>query len=378
MATYEQSAQDLKRVYYEGADQLKSGYALCYNPDYGTLTLVDKMRGVAVEKPSISNMDFLAGVVHPHSHNVTGPAWVTVIEPKGIQFVHIWTDQNAVGAVTGLAPQPGSYAMGPAGGSMTRAVALQTIDRHLVPGTAWAMLLPWGAVAADPAFGFTGTPDLIDFNVDFLGSAFTQAALPHPWTLIDTSAAGAPTIAPVADCHGGAALFTLAADIEAEAIGIDFGDQLLFDVDQLIDVAFRFRGPTLAATEEIIIGMITDQDDAPANLTEGVWLSVDGAQDIHIESDDGTAREDDADPVLVLGNDVWCDCYMDFRNKADVKVYLDVLGTGSLAPAVVAAAVFELTLYAGGLQPCAFITKSGGATTGNMALDRFRVRALRF
>lgn len=217
-----------------------------------------------------------------------------------------------------------------------------------------------------PGFGQSDVPDVIRFREDFLSqAAWSLAAPPPPWAVIDTSAAGTPTLIRAANVHGGVLEGKLAVTDEAEAIGIDFGDQLLFDVDSLITARFRFRAPTLNAADEVVIGMISAQADAPASLTEGVWASADGAQDVHIESDDGTTRLDDQDSGLDLGNDVWADLVMDFASKSDVRVALAVAAGGQPAR-VLSAVTFDLSEYAAGLQPAAWITKSGGAQQTNL------------
>ncbi len=122
--------------------------------------------------------------------------------------------------------------------------------------------------------------------------------------------------------------------------------------------------------------MISDQADAPASLTEGAWISVDGNQDIDCESDDGTHRNDDKDSAVNLGNDVWCSLLIDFTDTADVRFYLDATGAGAYAQ-VQAATTFDMSDYTGGLQPAVFLTKSGGTQVTNLDADFVRIVASR-
>lgn len=215
-------------------------------------------------------------------------------------------------------------------------------------------------------FGQFDVPDMIHFREDFLTqTAWSAAAAPPPWVLIDTSAAGTPTLIQGVDVHGGVLEAKFDNTDEAQAIGIDLADQLLFDIDSLVTARFRFRAPTLNAADEIVIGMISNQNDAPASLTEGVWLSVDGAQDIHVESDDGTTRLDNQDSALDLGNDVWCDAVIDFASTSDVRVAIAVAAGGQPAR-VLSAVTFDVDQYADGLQPALFLTKSGGTQVTNL------------
>lgn len=217
----------------------------------------------------------------------------------------------------------------------------------------------------------------IEFFDDFDASALYALGVPPPgWSVIDTSAAGTPTINESADCHGGAVELAFDNQDEAQAIGLDRGDELMYDIDQLVTFECRFRAPTINANDEIVIGMISAQDDAPANLTEGAWISVDGTQDIDCESDDGATREDDNDSGVNLGNDVWCSLLIDFTDTADVMFYLDITGAGAYAR-VQAATTFDMSNYTGNLQPAMYLTKSGGAQTTNLDVDFVRIISAR-
>jgi len=253
-----------------------------------------------------------------------------------------------------------------AAGAGASLVGVEDSAGHLIGATAEAAI-------AELA-GLSPSESVVEFFDDFLGTTFTHALVPPPWVLIDTSAAGAPTLGPSADQHAGALACTHAADDEAEAIGIDFGNELCFDIDQLLTFECRFRAPTLTAVDEIVIGMIGDQNDAPASLTIGAWISVDGNQDIDCESDDTATRLDDQDSTINLGNDVWCSLKIDFSTKAAVKFYLDATGAGAYAR-VLPAVVFDLSTVTTGLQPAMFLTKSGGATTQNLDIDFVRILA---
>ena len=218
--------------------------------------------------------------------------------------------------------------------------------------------------------------NLVILEDDFLQTGYTLASIPAPWTVVDTSSGGTPTAIPSADAHGGAIELKFATTDEAEAVGIDMNDELLFDVDSLVSFECRFRAPTLQAVDEIVIGMISGQADAPASLTEGAWISVDGNQDIDCESDDTAVRNDDKDSGVNLGNDVWCCVKILFAAGAAATFYLDATGLGAYAQ-VQAATAFTLSGYGAGLQPAAFITKASGAVQTNLDIDFIRVVATR-
>lgn len=210
---------------------------------------------------------------------------------------------------------------------------------------------------------------------DFLDPNFSRTSPPLGFSAINTSSTGDVTIGPSTDAHGGVLEAKFTSNDQAEAAGIDQGDELMFDIDQLTVFKARFRAPTLNSNDEIVIGMISDQNDDPSSIAEGVWLSVDGAQDIHVESDDGTNRNDDEDTGFDLGNDVWADVYVDFTDLTDVKVYVDVDDSGLALQS--SGTTLDVSNYSDNLQPIAMITKSGGTHQTNLDVDYLEVRASR-
>ena len=73
-----------------------------------------------------------------------------------------------------------------------------------------------------------GVAEFIDFSDEFAGPAVDET---NTWSLNDTSAAGAPTHAILADET--AVELALAADDELEVCGYDFNDKLVFDIDDM-------------------------------------------------------------------------------------------------------------------------------------------------
>jgi hypothetical protein len=217
--------------------------------------------------------------------------------------------------------------------------------------------------------------EVVEFFCDFIGSGWTLSAPPAGWTVYDSSAAGTPTLIPSADEGVHAIEAKHDSQDEDQSVGLYMGDTLQFDIDYLLTFECRFRAPTVAAVQEVVIGMISEIG-APAALTEGAWISVDGDTNIDCESDDGTNRNDDEDSTVDLGNDVWCSLLIDFSDTSSVKFYLDAAGNGAYAR-VLSGTTFDLSNYTAGLQPAFWINKSGGATTNNLDVDHVRIRALR-
>ena len=166
----------MKEVWYSGTDELKTGYALCYNydsvTDYMQKTSTQgnfsrtatafaegsqdfNARFLEVEKPSGANLHCFAGVVDAESAGVTGPAMIKINVPvNGV--VPVYTDLSTTNSRTVFAVQSASYALTTPvyGGSTTSfrvvGVAAETIDRSSTNGLCWARL---GSAFAGPYEG---------------------------------------------------------------------------------------------------------------------------------------------------------------------------------------------------------------------------------
>lgn len=86
---------ETRTVYYSGSDQLKEGYALCYDTA-ASLTATDpKTRlGNQVVKPATAHLLAFCGFLAPQSHNKTGPCMVDVFVPRKGALVKAWTHAN--------------------------------------------------------------------------------------------------------------------------------------------------------------------------------------------------------------------------------------------------------------------------------------------
>ncbi len=218
--------------------------------------------------------------------------------------------------------------------------------------------------------------DLIVYFDDFLDPNVSLAAPPVGWAAIDTSSSGTPTLVN-AGVNGGVVEAKFTSTDQAEAIGINHGDKLQFDIDSLVMAMFRFRAPTLNALDALIVGMGSAHNDDPDSITAGAWIHCDGTQNVGCESDDGTTDEDDQDSALDLGNDVWAKLVLDLTNKSSVKFYLSVNDPTTALARVQSATTFDIDQYAANLQPMAFITKASGAHQTNFDIDYAGVVAKR-
>ncbi len=135
------NALDYEVAWYEGTDTIKTGYALCYNYDYGTAATATASRGNRVEKPATRNLQYFAGVVadgYP-TGGITGPCQVRLVKPNGT-ICQGFTDQSCTIGSTVLYVQTASYYLTDAVYTSSTAcrpvaIAMQTIDRSSTAGT---------------------------------------------------------------------------------------------------------------------------------------------------------------------------------------------------------------------------------------------------
>jgi hypothetical protein len=138
---YKTNKVEKKQVYYEGTDTLRKGYLLCYNQDTTTdmngATIADGLacngKYLRVEKPATANIPYFAGVVAPESDGITGPAWITVVEPTGGPMVQVYSDADDDAIIEALWLQNGSYLAGSSGVAKL-GIPVEAVDRSVTNG----------------------------------------------------------------------------------------------------------------------------------------------------------------------------------------------------------------------------------------------------
>lgn len=219
-------------------------------------------------------------------------------------------------------------------------------------------------------FGSDYVARILHFD-DFLGSGYGLTTPPAGWTAVDVSSAGTPTIIQAAT-NGGSVELKAATTDEAEVVGLSKNDKLMFDVDSLEMFTIRFKAPTLAAVDAIVIGMASAYNVDPDSIAAGAWIRCIGAQDVLCECDgNGAGDQDDKDSALNLVNDQWARLLIDFTNSASVKFYLSIDDdvTPVALARVQAATTFDISNYTAGLQPLAFISKASGSAQNALTID---------
>ncbi len=168
---YYTEKQSMKRVFFPGTDTLRTGYALCYDRDnitadargaglHGGATELangadltagyrNYERHTNVEKPTVTNRQWFAGVVAPSSDGHTGPTWVDIVEPSAVmRSVEAFCEESTTINATQLTVKAGTYALGGiADGGPIVAEALQTLDRSSTNGLIQVGLFPVNSTA---------------------------------------------------------------------------------------------------------------------------------------------------------------------------------------------------------------------------------------
>jgi hypothetical protein len=207
--------------------------------------------------------------------------------------------------------------------------------------------------------------DYIEFVDDFVGAAPDAVK----WSLNDTSSGGTPTQTYEAD----ETAVTLALDntSEAQICGYDFGDKLQFDIDDNPVFIARFKSPTIAANEEVVIGMGAAWNDTLDSNAAHAWFRLTGDMNLLLETDDGTNDESEDSTVNMVA-DTYLWVKIDFADTANVLFYTGADGESWTARAP---ATFDMSNYTAGLQPMFAVLKASGTTTPTMSVDVLKIFA---
>jgi hypothetical protein len=364
MVQYSDDKVSLKRVYYEGADQLLEGYALCYNRDNidGDAAAASATRGVNVEQPAAGNLDDFAGVVHASYAGVTGPAWIDLLLPAPWgPAINVYTDQNCTINATLLSVQPGSYALGGADDGRVVAKALQTIDRSTTNGLVQASLgaVDLSTVVSAVSRAATALPTAAiwdnfplealrtsKFAGAFLEADFRQAGEAPDRTFTDTTAdivenavsIGEYTILTSADNDEGACQWDVPIDLDGgNRWGFEARIKILNITDARGTVALGLGFPSALAGDVIA--------DAGAALTDGdfvgfVRFAADGDIVDFIYDEGGQTTNVHDDDYVTVAADTYFTVGM-YYNGATIQGYVNGVATGTAISAVdIAAADF--------------------------------------
>lgn len=172
---------------------------------------------------------------------------------------------------------------------------------------------------------------------------------------------------------GGALVLELTATSEAQKVDALSVDGFARTSNAIVELRFRVISDGAGTEPDFSLGVAngTHASDADS-IAESVFIHLDGNNtNINAESDDGTTEVAATDTTTdyTEGSDfskvkeVW----IDFRDEADVQIYVD----GVL---VLSASTFNINAANGPLYLLAHLEKTSSASTYKVAVDRAQVR----
>jgi hypothetical protein len=169
--------------------------------------------------------------------------------------------------------------------------------------------------------------------------------------------------------RGGAHEFILSSTNEAQKVDALSVDGFGKDARAIVEGAFRVLNDGSGSAADISIGIAngTHATDADA-ITESLFIHL-NANDVNIyaESDDGTTEVNATDTTVDYTAGTRVEFWMDMRNPADIKLYLDgVLVLGS--------STFSLDAATGPLKLLVHQEKTSATDVYELAIDWLRVR----
>lgn len=229
----------------------------------------------------------------------------------------------------------------------------------------------------------SGKQDFWEFFDDFEGAAATiPASAEHrsPWCITDTSAAGTPTYTigvdgGTSDDAFGIAKLTLEATSEVQNVCLSFKDVLQMAItDRLIyEARVKFVATADSATS-LAFGLTGDRNDAIDSVAQAMIFRCIGNNTVVVETDDGTTDLDDKATGQTLV-DAWKLFRIDAQDLENVKFYMT--GGNSRLIRVASSVTFDVSAYAGNLQPFFQIQKTADTNTDSVQIDYVRVTGRR-
>lgn len=173
--------------------------------------------------------------------------------------------------------------------------------------------------------------------------------------------------------RGGALHFVLSATNEAQKVDALAVDGFAEEANAIVEFIFRVPNGGAGTVVDVSMGVANDTHATDADsITESVFIHLDANNtNINAESDDGTTEvaatdsttDYTAGSTVAVRKEVW----MDFRDPADVQIYVDGVN-------VLPSTVFDIDAATGPWYPLVHVEKTASTETFELAIDRFQVR----
>lgn len=223
--------------------------------------------------------------------------------------------------------------------------------------------------------------DFWEFFDDFDGGGtFVTSAGLSPWLITDASSAGTPTYTRLD--HGtsggafGVAQLAFDSQTEAQNVCLSFGDKLCMDVNDRLVYETRLKQgqATADSATSFAFGLTGDRADAIDSVAQNIIFRYIGDNNIVCETDDGTTDLDDKTTGQVLTN-AYKYFKIDMQDLTNVKFFMG--DTGGRLIRVAKSVTFDISAYAGGLQPFFQLQKTSDNNTDAVQIDYVRVTGRR-
>jgi hypothetical protein len=218
-----------------------------------------------------------------------------------------------------------------------------------------------------------GISDFQHYVDDFEGASVTfptSVNIGTPW-LINTTGAAPPTFLR----NAGAAVLSLEATNQVQIVNLHHGNALTFDIDDLqrVEMRVKLSAATFTSGSILVFGLASARNDTADTVGESAWFRMEGASSttlVYCESDDGTTDRNDISTGVTLGT-TYKEFVIDFTGgKSNVRFFIDGLR-------VCQATTFDMSAYAGSLQPYIQIQKAANTNADVCTLDYVKVTARR-
>lgn len=216
----------------------------------------------------------------------------------------------------------------------------------------------------------SGIQDYIEYSDDFCGHGELPASQSDSdWLVDDTSSSGSPSY--TKGGVGGEAVLTLASTNEVENVCLHHGDDLNFDIDNLMAVEMRVKTvASLDSTTTVVVGMGSARADDPDAVVANAFFKLSGSNTVVVETDDGTTDNDDVATGQSLAA-TYKKLVISFAGgKSDVQFFID-------GQRVAASTTFDMSGYSAGLQPIFQIQKTADTNTDSLSIDYVKITARR-